>query len=220
MRGRRALALLVCLGASAGLTKPSPRTAKQDAVDAHLATARDVSSGKVAELDSHKGGESAGGNAIDALRHGDPVGDAPQTITSEAAAFDTEDIERVAGEGEALSGSTARNAAAEMVKSRLATQTTRPVFEQGFAGTRRRLSGECERPSGWCIHSGSTFTMKDCDGDGVDDPYCSDSAGFSGFRSSKAACADTWPNGGCKPINCGGHLAATCEECPEGNGAA
>ena len=46
------------------------------------------------------------------------VEDAPQTITSEAAAFDTEDIERVAGEGEALSGSTARNAAAEKIKSR------------------------------------------------------------------------------------------------------
>ena len=67
------------------------------------------------------------------------VEDAPQTITSEAAAFDTEDVERVAGEGEALSGLTARNAAAEMVKSRLATQTTRPVFEQGFAGPRRRV---------------------------------------------------------------------------------
>ena len=50
------------------------------------------------------------------------VEDAPQTITSEAAAFDDK----------VLSGSTARKAAAEMVKSRLATQTTRPVFEQGF----------------------------------------------------------------------------------------
>ena len=55
------------------------------------------------------------------------VEDAPQTITSEAAAFDDK----------GLSGSTARNAAAEMVKSRLATQTTRPVFEQGFVGPRR-----------------------------------------------------------------------------------
>ena len=55
------------------------------------------------------------------------LADAPQTITSEAAAFDDK----------GLSGSTARNAAAEMVKSRLATQTTRPVFEQGFVGPRR-----------------------------------------------------------------------------------
>ena len=75
MRGFRALAWLACLlGACAGqqhLTKPSPRAAKQDAVNAKK---------------------------------------------------------------------TAREAAAEMnqmIKSRLATQTTRPVFEQGFAGPRR-----------------------------------------------------------------------------------
>ena len=103
MRGPRALAWLACLlGACAGqhMTKPSPRAAKQDAVDA----ARDVSSGKLAELDTHKGGESAGGNAIGALRH---------------AAFDDK----------GLSGSTARNAAAEMIKSKLATQTTRRRLE-------------------------------------------------------------------------------------------
>ena len=29
---------------------------------------------------------------------------------------------------------TAREVAAEMIESKLATQTTRPVFEQGFAG--------------------------------------------------------------------------------------
>ena len=121
MRGTRALAWLACLGACAGhMTKPSPRAAKQDAVDAY-------SSGKLAELDAHKGGESAGSHAIEALGHGDPVEDVPQTSTSEAAAFDDK----------GLSGSTAREAAAEMVKSRLATQTTRPVFEQGFAGPRR-----------------------------------------------------------------------------------
>ena len=39
--------------------------------------------------------------------------------------------------------------------------------------------------------------MKDCDGDGLDDPYCSDYTGQSGFQSSKEACEDTWPNGGC-----------------------
>ena len=32
---------------------------------------------------------------------------------------------------------TAREVAPEMIESKLATQTTRPVFEQGFAGLRR-----------------------------------------------------------------------------------
>ena len=32
---------------------------------------------------------------------------------------------------------TAREVAAEMIESKLATQTTRPVFELGFAGPRR-----------------------------------------------------------------------------------
>ena len=32
---------------------------------------------------------------------------------------------------------TPREVAAEMIESKLATQTTRPVFEQGFAGPRR-----------------------------------------------------------------------------------
>ncbi len=34
---------------------------------------------------------------------------------------------------------TAREVAAEMIESKLATQTTRPVFEQGFAGPRRSV---------------------------------------------------------------------------------
>ncbi len=37
----------------------------------------------------------------------------------------------------------ARNAAAEMIKSKLATQTTRPVFEHGFAAP-RPLSCVCD----------------------------------------------------------------------------
>ena len=47
----------------------------------------------------------------------------PKSCSSVTTAFDDK----------GLSGSTARKAAAEIVKSRLATQTTRPVFEQGFA---------------------------------------------------------------------------------------
>ena len=50
MRGARALAWLACVGACAGhLTKPSPRAAKQDAVDEPVSTAGDVSSGKATD---------------------------------------------------------------------------------------------------------------------------------------------------------------------------
>ena len=107
-------------------TEVSPRD--QDKVSQHKTQGADAALAELA--DAH----NKGGDAIDAAAHGDGdpaasikgtlshVEDAPQTITSEAAAFDDK----------VLSGSTARNAAAEMVKSRLATQTTRPVFEQGF----------------------------------------------------------------------------------------
>ena len=58
-----------------------------------------------------------------------------------AAAWKASDetIRVVGDRRQGLSGSTARNAAAEMIKSKLATQTTRPVFEQGFAGPRRSV---------------------------------------------------------------------------------
>ena len=103
-------------------TEVSPRD--QDEVSQHKTQGAELA-------DAH----NKGGDAVDAAAYGDDdpaasikgtlshVEDAPQTITSEAAAFDDK----------GLSGSTARKAAAEMVKSRLATQTTRPVFEQGFA---------------------------------------------------------------------------------------
>ena len=68
------------------------------------------------------------------------LADAPQTITSEAVAFDDK----------SLSGSTERNAAAEMIKSRLATQTTRPAFEQGFAGPRRLDESLCRNDNENC----------------------------------------------------------------------
>ena len=135
-------------------TEVSPRD--QDKVSQHKTQGADAALAELA--DAH----NKGGDAIDAAHgNGDPaasikgtlshVKDAPQTITSEAAAFDDK----------GLSGSTARKAAAEMVKSRLATQTTRPVFEQG----RRRLDS--------CVDD---LSSTDIDGDD-----CSDYVGNRGW---------------------------------------
>merc|ERR1719282_2046777 len=52
----------------------------------------------------------------------------------------------------------------------------------------------CSRPTGWC---NSSYSTKDCDGDGIADPYCRDAEGNSGFRSSASGCKDTWPTGVC-----------------------
>ena len=60
--------------------------------------------------------------------------------------------------------------------------------------------GVCVRPQGWCVHSTAVYDVaKDCDGDGIPDPYCSDDLGRKGILSSKNACADTWPKGVCPP---------------------
>ena len=55
----------------------------------------------------------------------------------------------------------------------------------------------CPRPKGWCTHSGSTYTVKDCDGDEVPDPTCSDSQGNFGIIPSSNGCKSTWPKGSC-----------------------
>ena len=60
--------------------------------------------------------------------------------------------------------------------------------------------GVCVRPQRWCVHSTAVYDVaKDCDGDGIPDPYCSDDLGRKGILSSKNACTDTWPNGVCPP---------------------
>ncbi|CAH0370484.1 unnamed protein product, partial [Pelagomonas calceolata] len=175
-------------------TEVSPRD--QDTVSQHETQGADAALAELA--DAH----NKGGDAIDAAAHGDGdpaasikgtlshVEDAPQTITSEAAAFDTEDIEGVAGEGEALSGSTARNAAAEMVKSRLATQTTRPAYtarhDAGSASQRRLQtcdSGQVPDCSGVC-----------CPASWIGDGVCDDGNSGCDFR-----CEDN-DGGDCGPL--------------------
>jgi len=56
------------------------------------------------------------------------------------------------------------------------------------------------RPRGWCTHRGSTFRSDlDCDGDGIEDLFCLDKRGATGFRSFKGGkCRDTWPRGQCR----------------------
>jgi len=54
----------------------------------------------------------------------------------------------------------------------------------------------CTRPEWWCTGEGAIYLVKDCDGDGVPDPHCSQGS-MSGFLSSKDGCHDSWPKGGC-----------------------
>jgi len=59
---------------------------------------------------------------------------------------------------------------------------------------------ECPRPSGWCVHEGATYSLNDCDGDGVLDPTCSDSSGQFGVISSADNCKLLWPNATCGSV--------------------
>ena len=57
---------------------------------------------------------------------------------------------------------------------------------------------ECPRPAGWCVHTGSSYNKKDCDGDGILDPTCLGRQGRKfGILSSLGGCKDTWPSGTC-----------------------
>jgi len=55
----------------------------------------------------------------------------------------------------------------------------------------------CPRPPGWCSHRGANFQMIDCDGDGIEDPTCSDTTGKFGVIYSTQKCTKVWPNAQC-----------------------
>jgi len=60
----------------------------------------------------------------------------------------------------------------------------------------------CPRPGGWCVHKGTWYSKKmDCDGDGKVDPFCQDTTGRTGYRSSKHGCRETWSQGRCLGLN-------------------
>ena len=43
------------------------------------------------------------------------------------------------------------------------------------------------------MHNGAVYTNSaDCDGDGVPDPHCIDTAGTRGFLGSSSGCANNW----------------------------
>jgi len=56
----------------------------------------------------------------------------------------------------------------------------------------------CGRPKGWCKHTGSHFMFKDCDGDGIPDPVCTDDKGNMGVIKSASQCKSGWPNDVCR----------------------
>jgi hypothetical protein len=62
------------------------------------------------------------------------------------------------------------------------------------------LDVECERPEHWCGGQGSTYIQKDCDLDGILDPYCelpyTDGIQKGAILSSED-CRDTWYQGNC-----------------------
>eukprot|EP00929_Paragymnodinium_shiwhaense_P107867 TRINITY_DN74213_c0_g1_i1.p1 TRINITY_DN74213_c0_g1~~TRINITY_DN74213_c0_g1_i1.p1 ORF type:complete len:978 (+),score=223.18 TRINITY_DN74213_c0_g1_i1:118-3051(+) len=58
-------------------------------------------------------------------------------------------------------------------------------------------AGSCERPADFCREAGATYEVRDCDADGVPDPYCyGPGPGVSQYLGSKSEC--TVVVGGCE----------------------
>jgi len=61
--------------------------------------------------------------------------------------------------------------------------------------------GTCKLPEGWCSNKvrGDTLYYRDCDGDGVKEPYCEGGELLRfGYLSKNNDCEDNWPNGLCR----------------------
>eukprot|EP00492_Amphilonche_elongata_P002662 TRINITY_DN293_c0_g1_i3.p1 TRINITY_DN293_c0_g1~~TRINITY_DN293_c0_g1_i3.p1 ORF type:complete len:449 (+),score=79.85 TRINITY_DN293_c0_g1_i3:76-1347(+) len=65
------------------------------------------------------------------------------------------------------------------------------------ARCRKSDSLSCDRPDLWCSHPGAHYEFKDCDGDGIPDPVCSDTDGHYGVIQSSNSCHISWPYGSC-----------------------
>lgn len=66
------------------------------------------------------------------------------------------------------------------------------------------LVGSCKVRKDWCAQnpdSQDKLSYRDCDGDGILDPYCEDEELLRfGYLSSKNKCMDNWPHGFCSRI--------------------
>jgi hypothetical protein len=66
--------------------------------------------------------------------------------------------------------------------------------------TAAAASTACARPAVWCTHGGAEYSLFDCDGDGIADPYCEDSAGRTYSVLSSQGCERVGPNAQCQTI--------------------
>jgi len=70
------------------------------------------------------------------------------------------------------------------------------------SGVASMISGAmpCDRPARWCSHARAQYHDNfDCDGDGINDPYCvNDDGSAFGFLGSAQDCKDSWPRGRCE----------------------
>lgn len=73
---------------------------------------------------------------------------------------------------------------------------------------------QCSRPVAFCKKTGSIYNdTADCDADGVNDLFCSDGDGPSGYISTANGCKFTWPNSVCPPAVSGKLLVAMTPPC-------
>jgi len=73
-----------------------------------------------------------------------------------------------------------------------------PAFDFYSVAVDAEIEGSCKRPMDWCNGIHSVYDVRDCDRDGIPDPFClGPEPGVSGYLSSKNGCVDTFPWGGC-----------------------
>lgn len=69
-----------------------------------------------------------------------------------------------------------------------------------YLGLSEQPTGSCKVGSDFCTGKVKALLWRDCDDDGIVDPYCEDSEQLKfGFKGSASECNSTWPNGFCMP---------------------
>lgn len=90
------------------------------------------------------------------------------------------------------------------------------VRSAGMTRLQESLEGSCDVPEGWCHENparADRLTYRDCDGDGILDPYCEGGELLRfGYISSKRNCEDNWPSGLCsREVESSASMASTPE---------